>query len=596
MKRITLLILFAILNLFLSQGCGLKYNLMSENKAEQIIAISDYNNLDVSAKKQVYLDDFEDINKTKTLWQQSEVTIEVSPEHVTSGRNSLKITFPKKNGSILFERKQSPEDWSRYKTLCFDIYNPNDFMVPLGVRIDDADAGNFKDRFEPVEDIYLPPKTQKAVHINIDLLNLLTNETVRLMDTSKIIRFVIYSPGNKGPLDLYLDSVCFLELPEQDRPKAAVKAKEAVFADDFTDEAKTAELWKGSTAKFELSKEQGPSLKTVFPAGEGGLRFGAERSFDWSGYGCLSFSMTNTSKKIFKFGVVLNDVNSTCQDDRFSVDDLVCPPEKTENYKINIYRPVSRCGLRMDPSRLKYVAFWTAGSKDETIVLLSDMKLLPEPAGMKNDLHIGKLPGMDAEKLGKLLLEDPEIKPLIPIFKAMPPKKMAFLAHSAGLTGHWSTSAGFFDIACEAVRAVNPGFEHKGFYKGGMRAGAAVQEFLKDMKEYKPTDTYMLVVPEPMSAQKKLVKEMVEAGSKVYVFDAVKPWGAYSEQMSEQLRKLCLDNGAVYLELMARGYGAPSSPRWLANDGIHMMTVGHIHYARELLKEWAIIYAPAQTK
>ncbi|HUV39561.1 MAG TPA: hypothetical protein VMY39_08090, partial [Planctomycetota bacterium] len=182
----------------------------------------------------------------------------------------------------------------------------------------------------------------------------------------------------------------------------------------------------------------------------------------------------------------------------------------------------------------------------------------------------------------------------IPVFRAMPPTRFAICSHSASITAHWSTSGAFFDIAAEAVRAVNPTVEYKGFHAGGMGAGRAVQQFLEAMKEYKPTDTYLLVVPSPMEAQQKLMDDMKAAGSRVFVFDAVKPWGMYSPKLQEELRKLCADRGATFVELTTRGYGAPGSYKWTTTDTIHMTTAGHMFYAKELLKEWGKIYAPAR--
>ena len=58
------------------------------------------------------------------------------------------------------------------------------------------------------------------------------------------------------------------------------------------------------------------------------------------------------------------------------------------------------------------------------------------------------------------------------------------------------------------------------------------------------------------------------------------------------MRKLCKERGATFIELMARGWGAPGSYKWTTIDTIHMTTAGHMFYAKELLKEWAKIYGP----
>jgi hypothetical protein len=86
---------------------------------------------------------------------------------------------------------------------------------------------------------------------------------------------------------------------------------------------------------------------------------------------------------------------------------------------------------------------------------------------------------------------------------------------------------------------------------------------------------------------------MKSVGSRVFVFDGVKPWGAFSPQQQEAVGKLCHDHGATFIELLARGWGAPGSYKWTTSDTCHMVTEGHIFYAKELLKEWAKTYGPA---
>lgn len=57
---------------------------------------------------------------------------------------------------------------------------------------------------------------------------------------------------------------------------------------------------------------------------------------------------------------------------------------------------------------------------------------------------------------------------------------------------------------------------------------------------------------------------------------------------------MCRKHNAVFLELMTRGYGAEGSQDWVVKDTIHMRTVGHCFFARELMKEWAKMLAAEQ--
>jgi hypothetical protein len=375
-------------------------------------------------------------------------------------------------------------------------------------------------------------------------------------------------------------------------------AREPLFLDDGKSPEKTALLWKNSAAKVETSAEHAAqgrnSLKLTLGAGGGSLRLAArDNPMDWSAYASLCFEVSSAADKEIKFAVRIDDANTIDNNNRFAVEDVALPPQKTTSVQIDIWKPASRCGLKMDKSRITNLTLQFDGGGEGTVLYVSGLRVDPARGGVKNELRPGRIPGQTPATLGKAMLDDPEIKPLIPVFKALPPMRVAICAHSASISAHWSTSGAFFDIAAEAVKAVNPAFEYKGFHRGGMGAQTAADELLKDMVAYKPTDTYLLVVPRPMTAQQKLIDDMKAAGSRVFVFDAIKPWDPYSPAMTEELRKLCRDRGATFIELMARGWGAPGCPRWTTVDTIHMMTPGHIFYARELLKEWAKIYGAA---
>jgi hypothetical protein len=538
----------------------------------------------------VVIDECESLETSKSFWEMTGVTCELSDEHASGGKHGLKLTFSKDGGAILFGSKDKPQDWSRYKSVGFDVYNPQDRMIDMTLRIDDVEAKGYKDRFEPSDDLFLPPG--KSTHLEIDLTNIWANN-VRLMDTSKITMFNVHLSKGAEERVLYVDSFRFIPLAEKDWPKKVEPAREPLVIDDARSAEKTARLWKDSAAKVETSAEGQNALKVTLRQASGSLRLSArDNPMDWTAYASLCFDVFNASDKEAKLTLRLDDVNTIDNNNRFTVEDIALPSGKTTPVQIDIWRPASRCGLKMDKSRITALTMHIDGPGEGCVLFFSKLRVDPSRGGVRNELRPGRIPGQTPATLGKALLDDPEIKPLVPIFKTLPPMRVAICAHSASISIHWSTSGAFFDIAAEAVKAVNPNVEYKGFHKGGMGAGAAVNEFLKNMIEYKPTDTYLLVVPSPMTAEQKLIDDMKAAGSRVFVFDAIKPWGAYSPKLTEELRKLCQDHGATFIELMARGWGAPGCPRWTTSDTIHMMTPGHIFYARELLKEWAKIYGP----
>lgn len=544
--------------------------------------------------KPVVIDDFESLEASRKTWQMAGVAVELSDEHVTSGRHSLKVTFSTDGGAIYLGSKARPQDWSRYKSVGFDVYNAQDRVLDMTIRIDDVEARGFKDRYEPCDDLFLPPR--RSTHVEIDLTNIWANN-VRLLDTSKIVLFNVHLSKSGEERVLYFDSFRFVPLPEKDWPKPVEPAAEPLAIDDGASAGKTAALWKRSSVKVEVSTEHtaaGPgSVKVTVPRNGAALRLDCrDKPMDWGPYGSLRSQVFNASEKAMKMTVRIHDANTIDSNSRFTVEDIALPPGKTTPVKIDIWRPASRCGLKMDKSKITSLVMHINSGGQEGTLYIAGLRVDPARGGVRNELRPGRIPGQTPATLGRALLEDPEIKPLIPVLKTIGPRRMAICSHSASISLHWSTSGAFFDIAAEAVKAVNPGFEYKGFHSGGMGASRAVQRFLEPMKEYKPTDTYILVVPRPWAAYKKLGDDMKAAGSRVFYFDSIKPWGPYSPQTYEAIRAYCKESGATFLELMARGWGAPGCPRWTTSDTIHMMTNGHMFYAKELLKEWAKVYGP----
>lgn len=542
----------------------------------------------------VVIDDCESLEVSRKTWQMTGVTAELSDEHVTGGKHSLKLTFSRDRGLLQLKLPRRRTDWSSHKALHFDVYNPQDHVIELLVRIDDAWARGFKDRFEPCGQVWLAPR--RSTHMEITLDDLQANN-FRLLDTSRITHLNLHLGKASEERVLYVDSFQLTPLPEEELARRVPEATEPLVIDGAESPEKSKLLWKASEAGAEISEEHATegkhALKVTYPPSEGwpGLRLVAkEKPMDWRPYKTLLFDAYNPADKPLEISVRIDDPNTLDKSGRFVVNDVPLPPRKTTTVKIDIWRMASLCGLKMDKSRITLLVIYVNPSRSEQVAYIDNIRLGITPGGLRNELRPGPIPGEDPVSLGKKLLEDPEIKPLIPIFKAIPPKRMAICSHSASITAHWSTSGAFFDIAAEAVRSVNPNLEYKGFHRGGMGAGTAVQQFLEPMKEYKPTDTYLLVVPRPMEAEQKLIDEMKAVGSRVFVFDAIKSWSAHSPQLQEDLRRLCEDRGATFLPLMARGWGAPGAYKWTTTDTIHMTTAGHIFYARELLKEWARIY------
>ncbi|MGA2618754.1 MAG: exo-alpha-sialidase [Thermoguttaceae bacterium] len=549
------------------------------------------------------IDDCEFLEASRTIWTLHNVTVSLSDQHVTSGKSSLKLELTAADGGFELNLPTKPLDWSRYKALSFDVFNASEKVIEFRPRIDDAWSEGFRDRFEPCDQLFLPPG--KITHLQIDIDDLQANN-FRLLDTSRITRVSFGISHGDGPRGvLYVDSFRLLPLPTEDLAKIVPDAVEPRVIDDGRSAEKSRLLWQGSDAKVEALEAAAvpaelharSALKATFHANKewSGMKIECKPSpMDWRGYKTLCFDAFNPNDRPLVVNIRIDDLGAVGPYGRFEVSDVSLPPGK-KSVQIDIWRMLNMAGRKMDKSKIVLFTLFTGSSPQQQVLYVSNLRLGVNAGGRRNELRPGRIPGETPATLGKRLLQDPEIQPLIPIFKAMGPHKMAICSHSASISIHWSTSGAFFDVAAEAIRTVNPAVEYKGFHAGGMGAPAAIQMFLKAMQEYKPTDAYFLVVPDfpAFVAQQKLIDDMKAVGSRVFVFDAVKPWGAYSSAQTESLRKLCKDRGAPFIELMARGYGAPRCYKWTTTDTIHMTTEGHMFYARELLKDWAKIYGPA---
>jgi hypothetical protein len=191
--------------------------------------------------------------------------------------------------------------------------------------------------------------------------------------------------------------------------------------------------------------------------------------------------------------------------------------------------------------------------------------------------------------LAREMLDDPEIKPLLPKLKALPPRRVAWLGHSMMMSLHWSTFGSWCDVAAEVMKLINPGFEFRGFHTGGMVPEYAVKAHLDNVLAYKPNETYILVatrIPQDEAPTEQIVKQLRSIGSAVFIVDDVRPFIPLNPDVIALQKRLCEKYGGTLLDYWARGK-KQNYHAWECLDQIHMLTDGHLFYARETLKLWA---------
>jgi len=158
--------------------------------------------------------DFESPADLKRLNWECHKWFELSKDHATSGKYSLKVSFPPgQYPGINFKEIQS--DWSRYAYLKMDIFNPSKETIQFHIRIDDHKSEwEYANRFDT--EVGLKPGLNP---ISIPTDSIKTNLYARSLNLKKIDRLIVFIPNNLKPRELYIDNIRLEEGPEADGMK-----------------------------------------------------------------------------------------------------------------------------------------------------------------------------------------------------------------------------------------------------------------------------------------------------------------------------------------------------------------------------------------
>ncbi|MBN1905970.1 MAG: hypothetical protein JW927_12835 [Deltaproteobacteria bacterium] len=155
-----------------------------------------------NASKEHILFDFESDRELDEVNWQCHTLMSISDLHATHGKSSLKLEmYPSAYPG--FSPFLSVNDWSKYKSLCFDVYNPDETEIRITVRIDDTkDNTEYKERYN--QQFVLKKEMN---HIRIDMESLVTSGTGRRMNSSTIDKFLIFSSSPVKKIVLYIDHI-----------------------------------------------------------------------------------------------------------------------------------------------------------------------------------------------------------------------------------------------------------------------------------------------------------------------------------------------------------------------------------------------------
>jgi predicted MPP superfamily phosphohydrolase len=154
-----------------------------------------------SVNSNVFLD-FESDEDLKRLNWECHKWFELSEEHATSGKQSLKVSLPPgQYPGINFEKVK--KNWSEGNYFGMDVFNPSEERIAFHIRIDDNKSGwEYADRF----DINFELK-QGINHISIPTDSIRTNIHHRPLNLKRIKRMMVFIPNNPKKRELYIDNI-----------------------------------------------------------------------------------------------------------------------------------------------------------------------------------------------------------------------------------------------------------------------------------------------------------------------------------------------------------------------------------------------------
>ena len=191
----------------------------------------------------------------------------------------------------------------------------------------------------------------------------------------------------------------------------------------------------------------------------------------------------------------------------------------------------------------------------------------------------------DDKVLAKELLEEPDVKALVPRIRALPAQRIAVIGHSFTMQLHWSTPGSFVPVVTAIFGRENPGVEFRQFQGGGLTSTRAVNRFYADVVAWKPQQALLVVInrtDEDLDSFRRLGRGLAEAGANVLTFDDVHDPKGTALGLRERELQAARETGMTVIEVSPVLAAAPDRERFLCLDGIHMTEPYH----RLMAKQW----------
>ena len=193
----------------------------------------------------------------------------------------------------------------------------------------------------------------------------------------------------------------------------------------------------------------------------------------------------------------------------------------------------------------------------------------------------------DDKVLAGELLEEPDVKALVPRIKALPAQRIAVIGHSFTMQLHWSTPGAFVPVVTAIFARENPGVEFRQFEGGGLTSTRVLNRFYADVLAWKPQQVLLVVInrtDEDLESFRRLGRGFAEAGAKVLSFDDVHDPKGTANGLRDRELAVARETGMTVIEVSPLLAAAPDRERFLCLDGIHMTEPYHRLMAKEWLK------------
>jgi hypothetical protein len=154
------------------------------------------------SSKEIILFDFESDSDLDQLYWNCHTLYSLSNDHATHGSRSLKMeVYPSDYPGLI--PMLAVTDWRGYGEFCFDVYNPSNQALQIGVRIDDRkDYPDFADRYNKN---FVVNKGNN--HIVIPLETLISSGSNRPLNPAQIQRLFIFMRHPVKKTILYIDNL-----------------------------------------------------------------------------------------------------------------------------------------------------------------------------------------------------------------------------------------------------------------------------------------------------------------------------------------------------------------------------------------------------